>query len=299
MGRWLAVVVALGCGALGGCRSSETERTTARLHGPPPAAVVGEDVVHLDVFVIERPLGDVFLNRELWSEADEQAVRADDEQGISLERKTALEKNGFRVGQLGGALPPTKLQDLLGSRRSCQWNRIQLHAGHETKIALGPLWPHCRYRLAQEEQTAAVDFDKGQCLLEVVPELADEGRIRLRVTPHVKHGDLKTVFESVRDADGQFHWGRQEQQPEEVYSWLDWMLTVSANEYVVVGAQLDSGDTLGEQFFLSGEDNPGVQHLLVLRAAHVPTPINPVETNLSRTAPLALQASLSATASKE
>src|SRR5262249_12699700 len=105
MGRWLAVVVALGCGALGGCRSSEAERTTARLHGPPPAAVVGEDVVHLDVFVIERPLGDVFLNRELWSEADEQTVRADGEQSISLERKTALENNGFRVGQVGGALP--------------------------------------------------------------------------------------------------------------------------------------------------------------------------------------------------
>src|SRR5262249_23060834 len=134
MGRWLAAMVALGCGALTGCLSTETERTTAGLHGPPPAAVVGPDVVYLDVFVIERPLRDAFLNRELWSEADEQAVRADGEQGVSLERKTALEKNGFRVGQLGGALPPTQLQDLLMSHRSCQWNRIQLHAGHERKI---------------------------------------------------------------------------------------------------------------------------------------------------------------------
>jgi hypothetical protein len=129
-----------------------------------------------------------------------------------------------------------------------------------------------------------------------VPELADEGRVRLRFTPHVKHGDVKTVFLPVRDADGQMHWGRQEQQPEEVYTWLDWTLTVETNEYVVIGAQLGSADTLGEQFFLSGEDNPGVQRLLVLRAAHVPTPLDPIEANLlRRTAPLALQASLSTT----
>ena len=299
MGRWLAAMVALGCGALTGCVSTKTERTTARLHGPPPAAVVGPDVVYLDVFVIERPLGDAFLNRELWSEADEQAVRADGEKGVSLERKMALEKNGFRVGQLGGALPPTKLQDLLSSRRSCQWNRIQLHAGHERKIALGPVWPHCCCRLAREEQTTAVDFAKGQCLLQVVPELAGEGRVRLRFTPHLKYGDIRMEFVPVRDADGLMRWGMQEQQPEEVYSWLDWTLTVAANEYVVVGAQLGSGDTLGEQFFLSGEDNPGVQRLLVLRAAHVPTPADPIVTSLSRTAPLALQASLSAAMNKE
>ncbi len=293
MGRWLTVMVALGYGALTGCLSTKTERTTARLHGPPPAAVVGPDVVYLDVFIIERPLGDAFLNRDLWSEADEQAIRADGEQGVSLERKTTLEQNGFRVGLLGGALPPTRLQDLLVSHRSCQGNRIQLHAGHETKIALGPVWPHCCCRLTREEQAMTVDFAKGQCLLQVVPELTEEGRVRLRFTPHIKHGDVRTEFLPVRGADGQMRWGRQERQLEEAYSWLDWTLTVAANEYVVLGAQLGSGDTLGEQFFLSGEDNPGVQRLLVLRAAHVPTPAEPIEASLSRTAPLALQASLS------
>jgi hypothetical protein len=299
MGRWLAAMVALGCGALIGCLSTKTQHTTARLHGPPPAAVVGEDVVYLDVFVIERPLGDAFLNRELWSEADEQAVHADGEPGVSLERKMALEKNGFRAGLLGGALPPTKLQDLLASQRSCQGNRIQRHAGHETKIALGSVWPHCCCRLAREEQTTAVDFEKGQCLLQVTPELADEGRVRLRFTPHIKHGDVRMEFVPVRGDDGLMRWGMQERQPEEAYSWLDWTLSVAPNEYVVIGAQLGSGDTLGEQFFLSGEDNPGVQRLLVLRATHVPTPAEPIEANLSRTAPLALQASLSAAVNKE
>lgn len=291
MVRWLAVAIALGCGALGGCFSGQAERTTARLHGPPLAGVVGEDVVYLDVFVIERPLGDPFLNRELWTETDEETIRADGEQAISLERKTVLEKNGFRIGQLGGSLPPTKLQDLLASHRSCKGNRIQLHAGHETKIPLGPLWPRCRCQLAREDQTETVDFAKGQCVLEVVPALADEGRVRLRFTPHIKHGDINATFVPVREADGLLHWGRQEKQPEEAYPWLDWTLTVAPDEFVVVGALLDRGETLGEQFFLSGEDNPGMQHLLVLRAVHVPTP---TETNSDRSPPLAQRASFSA-----
>ncbi len=295
MRRCWAVVVVLGMGVLGGCFSAGTERSTARLHAPSFTGPIGDDVVFLDVAVIERPQGDVFLNYELWSEADEQAVRADgDEQSVSLERKTVLEQNGFRVGQIGGLLPPAKLQDLLLSRRSCQAHRVQLHAGHETTIPLGPLWPHCRCRIAPDgQESSVVDFQKAQCLLEVTPALADDGRIRLRCTPHIKHGDLKTAFTPLRDAAGVLHWGKQEQQPEQVYPWLSWTVTVAANEYVVIGANRDHDETLGEQFFLSGDEQPSVQRLLVLRTAHVPTG-GPTDETLGRSPPLALRASLTA-----
>jgi hypothetical protein len=254
--------------------------------------VVGEDVVYLDVAVIERTLGDTFLNRELWNEADEEVVRVEGEQTVSLERKTLLETNGFRIGQVGGMLP-NKLQDLLLSQRSCQMRRIQLHAGHETTLACGQPWPHCRCRLLHDDQRASVEVDKAQCQLEVVPSLAGEDRIRLSFTPRIKHGDVNSVFVPIHDADGQVEWGRQEHQPEEVYPWLSWTLNVVPNEYVVIGAWLDKGDTLGEHFFLTREeDHPIVQRLLVLRAAHVPTPPNPMEANLGRCPPLALRAGL-------
>lgn len=291
MRQWMALWIVL---AASGCLSRQTERATARLHGPPPAGLVGEDVVFLDVAVIERLPGDAFLNSELWSEVDEQAVRADgDDQAVSLERKTALEKNGFRVGQVGGLLPPAKLQELLLSPRSCQANRIQLHAGHETTLSLGPIRPHCVCRLDHDGQPIDADWQKAQCLLEVTPSLTDDGRIRLHCTPHVKHGELKMAFTPLRDADGVLRWGRREQQPEEVYPWLSWTLTVAPNEYVVIGTQLDNGDTLGEQFFLSGDEQTNVQRLLVLRTAHVPTPGGPGN-KPNRVPPLALRASLTA-----
>src|SRR5579871_943260 len=111
MGRGWAVLIGVMCGMLAGCLPHR-ERTTVRSHGPPLAGVVGEDVVYLDFAVLEKPLGDSFFNRELWSDTDEEALRADGDPIVSLERKTALQKNGFRIGQISGVLP-TKLQDML------------------------------------------------------------------------------------------------------------------------------------------------------------------------------------------
>ncbi len=102
--------------------------------------------------------------------------------------------------------------------------------------------------------------------------MTDEGRIRLHFTPPYQARGTEAAFTPLHDAAGVLRWGRQEQQAEEVYSWLSWTITVAANEYVVLGTPLGKGETLGEQFFLSGEENPGVQRLLVLRTAHVPTP---------------------------
>lgn len=288
MCRWLAVLIVLASAALGGCFSGNKDRAGVRSSGPPMAGVVGDDVVYLDVAVIERTLGDPFLNQELWNEADEEVVRVEDESSVSLERKTTLEKNGFRVGQIGSMLP-SKLHDLLTSERSCQTRRIELHAGHETILSCGPSWPECRYRLVQESGSTTVEKDKARCELEVVPSLAGEGRIRLRFTPHVKHGEVKTAYVPIQESDGQRRWDRQEDQADEVYAWLGWTLTIVPNEYVIIGALVENGDKLGEQLFLTREEGrPIVQRLLVLRASHVPTSIHE---NLGRNAPLALRAS--------
>lgn len=287
MCRWLAVLLTLAAGALGGCLSGNKDRNTARSSGPPLAGVIGDDVIYLDIAVIERTLGDAFLNHDLWTEADEEVVRVEGEPAVSLERKSALEKNGFRIGQVGGLLP-SKLQDLLTSERSCQARRIQLHAGHETILPCGPPSANCHYRLVRDDRSTDVVRDAARCEIVVVPSLAEEGRICLRFMPRLKYGEMESAFVPVRDADGQYHWDRQEKQSEEVYPWLDWTLSVVPNEYVVLAALVDSGETLGEQFFLTCQDGqPIVQRLLVLRATHVAMP---AYENLGRCPPLALRA---------
>ena len=102
---WLLAVLA------GGCAHGLPARSTSWLDRLKSLPVpTGPDVIHIDVVLLERPIGDSYINQEVWMAADEQA--------IPLERKAVLEDNGFRIGQIGGATP-AELQSLLTSERSC------------------------------------------------------------------------------------------------------------------------------------------------------------------------------------
>jgi hypothetical protein len=286
------VPAALVCTALSGCLWGRREAADVCSRGAAMAGVVGEDVVYLDYAVIERTLGESYLTRELWKETDEEIVRVEGDPAASLERKTQLTNNGFRVGQISG-LMPTKLHDALDSQRGCEKRQIQMHAGRETVVTCGSPWSQCRCRLNRGERIVTADFQKAQCQLVIEPTLAEEGHIRLHFTPQIHYGENHADFRSVRDADGLLHWERQEHTSEEVYSWLSWTLTVAPDEFVVIGTVFDRGDSLGEHFFLTcEEDQPIVQRLLVVRAAHVPTPTSPNEQNLGRCPPLALRAGM-------
>ncbi len=286
----LVVPIVVGCMALSGCLWGNREATSVHSYPSAMVGVVGEDVVHLDYAVIERTLGESYLTRELWKETDEEVVRVEGDPAASLERKTHLVNNGFRIGQVG-ALMPTKLQDALDSKRGCEKRQIQMHGGRETVLACGSPWPECRCQIVRGERPVPVEFERAQCQLVVEPTLAEEGHIRLRFTPRIHHGDLRTDYKSVRDADGILHWERQENSAEEVYSWLSWTVTVAPDEYLVIGTIFDRGESLGEHFFLTSEEGrPLVQRLLVVRAAHVPTPVDPAEDHFNRRSPLALRA---------
>src|SRR5262249_48061548 len=111
-----ALGLALLTGALAGCFTGRGERSLTRAASQRPfEGPTGADGVQLQGAVVERPLGDRFLNFELWELGDEQ--------GVNLERKPVLEENGFRVCQIGG-LPPAGLQALLTSPRSCPDPRL-------------------------------------------------------------------------------------------------------------------------------------------------------------------------------
>jgi hypothetical protein len=111
MRRRQGLVIALVAALLAGCTAEKAVRSTAWLNrfrwGGTPQ---GPDVVQIDVAVLERPVGDLYINQGLWAFADEQVV--------ALESKAVLEDNGFRIGQIGG-ITPAELQTLLTSERSC------------------------------------------------------------------------------------------------------------------------------------------------------------------------------------
>jgi hypothetical protein len=245
-----------------------------------PAA--GGDVVQVDVAVIERPAGDPYLNDGLWVLADEQAV--------GLDRKPALEDNGFRVGQVGG-LPPADLQALLRSERSCaDPRRHQVPCGGIVPVALGTVRDRCRFRLHRDGREIPVELSGAQCVLEVVPTLGEDGRTSLRFTPVVKHGEPRIQPRPVKDPSGEHRWDVQARQPAEVYDGLGWEVTVGADGFVLVGTRLEQEGTLGHCFFLAAGGGARAQRLLVVRTGRPPGVDEHAESALRLAPPVALQA---------
>lgn len=250
-----SLLVGLLIGVLAGCSTSRPERTTSwmqQLNGPS-----GSDVVHLDVALLEVPLSDVYVSEGLWEVADEQVV--------PMESKAMLEDNGFRVGQIGG-LPPVGLQERLTSERSCvNPRRLQLRSGKATTLALGPTAGRLQFQLRQDGEETPMALEQAQSSLAVVPSLTREGRVRLQFTPQVKHGETSLNFKPASDRSG---WTLQEQRPEETFAALRWEVTLSPNEYIVVGAA-DHPTSLGHQSFIRPNERVPVQRLLVIRAGRL------------------------------
>jgi hypothetical protein len=287
MRQWRVLLVGLLAACLVGCVTGKPVETTSLLQRFYPfRGPSGPDVIQMDLALIEGPVGDRYMNEELWQVADEQAV--------SPEKRAVLEDNGFRVGQIGG-VTPAGLQERLTSHRTCpNPDRLQLHAGNPASVFIGPPQGRCRYSIHQESGSVPVDLEQAQCLLVVVPSLTGDGRTRLQFTPHVQSGKARHFFGPAPDRSG---WLFQEQQPVERYSTLAWEVSLAPNEYVIVGACFDRADTLGHRCFIRPDENAPRQRLLVIRTGRVIAGVasenalsETVDDSTGRSPPLALQA---------
>jgi hypothetical protein len=283
-----ALMLGLLTGLFLGCASDRPARPISWLdRWRPFRGPAAADVIEVRVALVERPPDDPFLNEELWSFADEQI--------IPLERKAALEENGFRVGQVGGNTPAGLLTLLTSARSNVNPRCLYVHSGQPVPVALGPIAPSCSFRLQQDIELTNVTVEKAQCALKMVPSLTSDGRTCLQFTPQVHYGEKALVPQAAEDGSGFI---LQEEWPTKSYSGLAWEVTLAANQYVVVGARCDGPQTLGYQCFLRRHESVPVQRLLVIRAGRL-TAVSPSEIlaessdeelSPSRTPPLALQA---------
>jgi hypothetical protein len=276
-----AVVLGLATGVAGCCftGSSGRDRSVPDVARPTADAPNGE-LVYLDVGLVEYPRGDRFLDRDLWELGDEQ--------GVNLEVKPVLEENGLRVCRFGGMLP-ARLEGLLRSPRSCpDPRRLRGEPGKPTVLAVGPRRPSCSVQLAGAAGRRRVELENAQCLLEVVPALEEDTRVRLRCTPQIRHGKERMTPLVEKAPEGPLRWAMEARAPVEVFPQLRWECTLGPKEFVVLGTQPDRPGTLGRCFFLP--EGGGQKHLLlVLRASRVLIG-QPVDESLKQAPPIAMQA---------
>lgn len=280
MRRLLALMLALallpGCGLLPG--KDKTPSHDAQF--PARAVAAHGETVYLDVALIERPASDAYLDREVWDSSDEQ--------GVGLEIKPALEENGLRIGQFG--MLPDKLQTLLASPRTCaEPRRLRGEPGKAISVVLGKPRSKSDFTVRLAGESKPLALSRTRCEFEVLATPTDDGRIRLRFTPRVKHGDPHMQPRVARDPDGQLRWAVEPTEPAEEFAELRFEVCLTPGEYLAMGTRADQAGTLGHAFFLPEGGHSG-RYLLVLRAGRI---AGSDETDDSP-APLALRATGSA-----
>lgn len=243
---------------------------------------IGADVLIMDIAIIDQPPGDPFIDRDLWSAVDEQAV--------SLDRKASLDDNGLRVGVVGG-LPPRDLQELLFSNRSCpEPRRITTRTGTAKNTNVGPSITTCEFELRQSGNNLAVSLNDAQCGFAVTPYRTNDGRIRISFVPQIQHGNRSLMVQPA-EREG---WSIVGNRPTEKFTNLSFDVSISPQQYVLVGTQFDRENTLGRAIFVGTANDKPVQRLLVIRSrpqGDAPTPEWAWMVEEGRAAPLAFQAS--------
>lgn len=249
---WWALLPLFSC-CLAGCLATGDQGPSAWTTRLRPE--LAPDVAVIEFTLVERDLGDPFLNRDLWTHTDELFV--------DLERKAALEDNGFRIGLVVG-MTPADLHELLKSER---W-RIE---GHNRFAPLGKPYteylspvqlPHCEYDIVLGGRRHELQADGARFCLDLVAAFTGDGKTRLTFTPKVETAEQVLPFQP---APSESSWVFKPERPGKAYPELSWQATLAPNEYLVVGPRLDKPGLLGYRALVQDDAPRPMQRLLVIR----------------------------------
>ena len=192
-----AIVICLLAGAGVGCKKP--------LHAPGESAgstisrsltpMVPHEALLVQSVLIEQPIGDEFLDRDLWAMARPVG---------EPETRALLAENGLRAGILSGTLPQ-RFQDLLDSDAdTVSPNEMSFNKRKEAVIpTAGPVDP-CRFAFLADLAGAAqpVEFKQARCGVLVRPRVEEGGRVGIYCEPQIKHGERRDHYRPNEDGTG-------------------------------------------------------------------------------------------------
>ena len=250
MARWyLAVGLVL---AVSGCFTSDSARPSNLVRRWQP--FMGDDAVQIDVALIVRPVGDPYLNKDLWTQTDEMVV--------DLERRPALEENGLRVGQVVG-VTPAQLQELLKSERWCNNQRRRLlPCGQVATQYLSNQLGETSFEVVLKGQTQEIVLNQARFCLDVTPIPGKKDATRLQFLPKVEHGENYLPF---KPDPKQSAWVLTVEKPAKAFPNFGWDLQLPPGNLLVIGACLDKPESFGHRALVQEEGPDRGQRLLVIR----------------------------------
>lgn len=218
--------------------------------------VVGTNGIYLESVLIERPIGDAFLDRDLWA----AAVPVGTPEGAAL-----LTENGLRAAVLRGNVPD-KFRKLLDSETDTLGAKASTFGQRADEIVpVSSTIEKCKFELLSDlaAARAPVELDRARFGVRVRPERTPDGRVSVTCEPEAQHGDRKLRFRPTADSTG---FVTAEELPVVRYAKLAFEAKLGPGDYLVMGWFAEQPETLGAALFAAEAGTGPRQRVLVIRA---------------------------------
>lgn len=242
-----------------------------------PNIQIAPDSIHLEILQVERPVGDRLMGDALWKEVDTNL-------NMEPEEQRDLARNGFLVG-VSGAHPPVALQQLLEMRakpkegevtavqqseQRLQGNRAFLQSGGETVIQVHDA-PHEDFQFNLFATHGARDpslktYHGARCVYRVSVRREQRGWARLEFVPEIHHG-----MDQLRPTAGEDSWEFKSQPNIEKLFAQRFTVILNTGDMVLVTGRADLTGTAGHRFFTGPEGQDGIQRMMIVRLAQMPS----------------------------
>jgi hypothetical protein len=253
-GLLLGLLVAGSAGCLGGPAPGAGPSWLERFSSL--RASLSPDAVQMQIALVRAPLGDRYLNEDLWREVDDQVVPP--------EQRPVLQANGFRVATVSGSTP-AGLHELLTSARSLVGARwVAVPPGKELFIPLSSGDGPIAYTVVHDRESVAFGPERVQCGLAVEVRPGEHGQTVIRCEPRVQYGVNQLL---PRPNEERTDWTLQPTRPEEKFPHLAWEVALDPNEYILVGGLPRQEQSLGYHCFVHVTPESAWQYVLVIRTA--------------------------------
>lgn len=264
------LVVAALVACLGGCRGLDLVSD----RGDPPgldspraatrrAMAVQPTTIPVELSFVRFDATDPVIADELWNGVDEQSVPA------ALRRSLAA--NGLRCGIVTGDLPPHVAERLAaapwdgaahdGVVPGTSRQTLRLLPGRRADVVTAAPTPELIVLHEDTDGTRGETFCDGGGYLEIRGWPAGGGRVRLEITPEIRHGPVRRSWVG---EEGRFR--IEAGQTRHRFEQLRMVVEIPDGAILLVGPGGDAAATVGDALF--GEragGGPGVRQVLAVR----------------------------------
>lgn len=224
--------------------------------------IVGpRDAIDLEVYFVDRRIGDPLIGEALWSSL--YAISS-----VTPEVRQQLMEDGFRFA-MSPSRPPRALQSLLKlsneqdpSRRVVP-RRYTVPSGQETLLMVSTVPDGTPLQTKTPEGIKTTELTQGQCLLRVHAQRMDDGWTKLLIIPEIRHGAT-----ALRPVATNQDWEFREGQISVPFYNDRLSAEVNIGEMVVLGLDPNLPDALASRFFRS-DISQGTERLLLIRVANM------------------------------